>query len=344
MSYTFLYNPEPGIVADIVKLSTIKLNPKSIWAPISTLAESYEYDVEYIENFSKQFTIRYSKLLLFFYKMPNHPATFLSTQLMKQFQQDFTHFSLDTFLASMQNSEQLKNDLFSYYLGSHDYTHISLEPIIRKHPLLPDKIKVLLLGFLLDTDTYIRHLTVQMRSFYKDLSPYHIAPDTDIIPTDTLINALIDTEFNNPCEIKKGLNNKTISYAYCFSIYHHMFAHFRSQTPWLIFAPSSLQNIPTNRKTTTPNSITEIAKVLSDPTRITILQLLFSYDSMSIKDLLPYVKCSRSTLCHHLTHLENTQLILSKNQDSTKRYRYNAAGFKQASDIFYQISQGKFHA
>ena len=41
MSYTFLYNPEPGIVADIVKLSTIKLNPKSIWAPISTLAESY---------------------------------------------------------------------------------------------------------------------------------------------------------------------------------------------------------------------------------------------------------------------------------------------------------------
>ena len=45
--------------------------------------------LEYIENFSKQFTIRYSKLLLFFYKMPNHPATFLSTQLMKQLQQDF---------------------------------------------------------------------------------------------------------------------------------------------------------------------------------------------------------------------------------------------------------------
>ena len=105
-------------------------------------------------------------------------------------------------------------------------------------------------------------------------------------------------------QIKKGLNNKTISYAYCFSIYHHMFAHFRSQTPWLIFAPSSLPNRPTSRKIITPNSITEIAKVLSDPTRITILQLLFSNDSMSIKDLLPYVASLGRSYRRAIVHRE----------------------------------------
>lgn len=342
MSFSFQYNPEPGIVSDIIKLLTIKLNPKGTWAPLSTLANSFDSDVEYIENFSKEFCVKYSKLLLFFYKMPNHPATFMSEKLIDHLKQDFNNFSLSTFLSALLDPRHFKNDLFSYYLGIQDYTRIKIEPIVRKSNILPDKIKILLLGYLLDSETYLRHLSTQMENFYNILYPYHASPNTDFVLTEETINRLIDAHFSNPIELKQELSGITFSYSYCFSIPHHLFCNFHSENPWLIFAPASLQTIRQNDTDCTPLSITEIARALSDPTRITILQLLFSHEYLSIKDLLPHVKCSRSTLSHHLALLENTNLILSQTQDTIKKYKCNSVGFQKASSIFHQISKGEF--
>ena len=67
MQYTFHYNPEPGIVSDIVRLLTIKLTSPNIWGPLSTLVDSYTSDMKYIDDFSKSFNVRYTKLLLFSY-------------------------------------------------------------------------------------------------------------------------------------------------------------------------------------------------------------------------------------------------------------------------------------
>ena len=342
MSYTFQYNPEPGIVSDVIKLFTIKFTPKSIWTSVYTLTDSFDSDLKRIEKFANHFTADYSKLLLFSYKMPHRSATYLSSIFTNQLLTNYQDFSFDSFLSYFKDKAQVRNDILSYYLGDQDYSYTNVEALIRKNDSIPDKIKILLLGFLLDTSTYLRHLTVQMKSYYSGLCDYHFSPSTDFKLTESIVNSLIETWCKNPSKVKSEIANTTIHYSFCFAIPNYLFHCFTPACSWLIFTPDSLTRIKPLSKPTTSRSLAEISRSIGEPHRVTILQLLFSNDFMSMQDLITHTNCSRSTLHHHLTILENARLITSQYRGSKKIYAYNPDGFKNVSDIFLKISKGEF--
>lgn len=341
MQYTFHYNPEPGIVSDITRLLTIKLAPRSIWEPYFTLIDSYTSDMEYINNFSKEFHVRYTKLLLFSYIMPNRPASYLSTLFIQSVQDDFSAFSFQSFLSYFQNHDQIRQDLLSYYLGDHDYSYINVEPLIRKNHLIPDKLKILLFGFLCDPSTYLRHLVTQMQTFYSQLYDYHIVHSNDFSLTFETFDSILNTWCSSPSLVKESINNPSIYYSCCYSIPHHLFHQFSTVIPWFIFSPNS--NFPLNStlKPTSSISLISLANALSDSSRIIIIQLLQAKQMLTFKELLSYLGCSRSTLTHHLTSLENVKLIQQKQHGAEKYYLCNPDGMDAITVIFNKLTKGE---
>ncbi len=340
MNYTFQYNPEPGIVSDIVKLLTIKLAPKNIWAPLCTLTDSYIVDLDYIENFSQAFTVRYTKLLLFSYVMPNRPASFLSSLFMQSIYDDFSTFSFQSFTLYFQKYDQVRQDLLSYYLGNHDYSCVNVEPLIRKNHLIPDKLKILLFGFLYDSETYLRHLLSQMQTFYSILHTYHTSHFNEFSLTHEHFNALLNTWCDYPSTIRESICNTTICYSYCYSVPHHLIHHFSTSVSWFIFSPNShLQSEPTN-KPVSSISLLSLAHALSDSSRIAIIQLLQTKQMLTFKELISSLNCSRSNLQHHLALLENIKLIIAKQHGTEKYYLCNTDGMNAAADIFNKLIKG----
>lgn len=341
MQYTFHYNPEPGIVSDIVRLLTIKLTSPNIWGPLSTLVDSYTSDMKYIDDFSKSFNVRYTKLLLFSYIMPNQPASFLSTLFIQSVQEDFSTFSFQSFMSYFQNQAQVRQDLLAYYLGNHDYSSVNIEPLIRKNHLIPDKLKILLFGFLCDPSTYLRHLVMQMQVFYSQLYDYHIAHSKDFSFTSETFDSILDTSCEFPSLVKDSIVCTTIYYSYCHSVLHHLLHCFSSSVSWLIFFPNSTYRTMPIQKTATSISLISLANALNDASRITIIQLLQAKQMLTFKELLSNLDCSRSTLTHHLNSLEKARLIQQKQHGSEKYYLCNSYGMNHAIDIFTQLIKGE---
>lgn len=342
MNYKFQYNPEPGIVSDIIKMITIKFCSQSFWSTAYTLADSYMSDLKYIEDFSKPFSAKYSKILLFTYKIPHRPSVYLSSIFIDQLLSNYQNFSFDSFLSYFSDQSRIKKDLLSYYLGDQDYSQINVEPLIRKNTSIPDKIKILLLGFLLDPTTYIRHLTTQMQNYYTLLCEYHLSPATDFTLSDSFINSIIDSYCQDSEKVKSEIENSTINYSFCFTIPHYLYYNFSTLESWLIFTPTSFIPLNPISTPTTSQLLVEISHSLSDPKRITILHLLHSYGPMSIEELLDHLKCSRSALNHHLTVLTEVHLIKSFQQGRKNIYMYDSEGMKNTSDIFTKFSKGDF--
>lgn len=342
MNYSIQYNSETGIIADIIHLLTIQLAPPSMWTPVYTLVDTYASDLSYIDDFKKEFDVRYSKLLLFSYKNSTQRATYLGSMFSRLLQENYLNFSFQTFISYFQNSEQVQHDLLTYYLGEQDYSSINLEPLIRKNSKLPDKIKILLFGFLQDPSTYLRHLTSQMQIFYSLLYPKHDTYAKDFSFTEDMFNSIIDTWCSDPAIMKKTLSNTTIFYSISLAVPNYLLRYFSPSLSWLIFSPKSLLKLKPSKKPISSQSLVSLAHTLSDTSRVTILQLLHSNGYLSLKDLLVPLGCSRSTLQHHLAILEDANLIYSEQYDSEKRYYCNHNGLETAVNTFSKLTKGDF--
>ena len=340
MNYQFQYNPEPGIVSDIIRLLTIKLASKNIWVPHSTLVDSYTSDMEYIENFAKGFNIRYTKLLLFSYIMPNRSASYLSSLLVRSLHDSFSTFTFQSFISYFQNSDQIRQDLLAYYLGELDYSYINVEPLIRKNHLIPDKLKILLFGFLCDSETYLKHLIAQMQALYSPLCDYHISHFGEFLLTQESFHSLLDNWCEFPSLVKESIANPTIYYSCSYSTKHHLLHCFSTSVPWLIFSPNSrLQENPPH-KPISSISLISLANALSDSSRVIIIQLLQARQMLTFKELLSFLNCSRSTLQHHLTILERVKLIHHKQHGAEKYYLCNPDGMSIATTTFNTLIKG----
>jgi len=155
MSYSLKYYPDPGIAFDISKMLFVKLNPETVWKEFLITMNSPIDEVSFIQDKAKYFPEVNSDLLLFSFIPNNKNETFLSrtiSQLLAQGIKEFSIFQLQNYFTDISS---VQKDLYRFYLGEKEFSMNNMEYTIRSHKALPDRIKLLLFGFIMSPEKFI---------------------------------------------------------------------------------------------------------------------------------------------------------------------------------------------
>ena len=80
-------------------------------------------------------------------------------------------------------------------------------------------------------------------------------------------------------------------------------------------------------------------KLIADPNRLTILNLLTKKLHMSGNEILSYVTCKQATLSHHLSELTESGLLNSKKSGNKTLYSINASKYGQLANFLDKIDR-----
>ena len=150
MTRKFTYYPDPGIAYDISKMLLIKLNPSSTWVDMFTSPSNIKNDMKHIQSCADALSTPKSELLIFSFIPSNQKTSFLTYVISNLLHSGIHNFSLSHLTSYLKNYAAVKNELLSFYLDSPNPDNLDLDYAIRNNRTLPDKLKILLLTFLMN--------------------------------------------------------------------------------------------------------------------------------------------------------------------------------------------------
>lgn len=80
-------------------------------------------------------------------------------------------------------------------------------------------------------------------------------------------------------------------------------------------------------------------KLIADPNRLTVLNLLTKKLHMSGTEILKYVTCKQATLSHHLTELTSSGLLNSKKSGNKTLYSLNINKYEQLTKFLDKVDR-----
>lgn len=338
MNYVFQNYPEPGLAVDTIKLLTMKLNPDHIWIHSLLLPSSSQQDEESIKAQLTLYPTPNPKIYVFTHLSKTKPYCYLTHLLLNQLEESFDNFSFHDFLTLFDDTTFIKNSLFSHYLGDQDYTHVDLESIIRHDVSIPDKVKVLLLGFLLSPKKYLASLKKFLVLYYTSLSKTKRILSCATLDISTL-KSLIKSSCKACDEFLSSLPSPIIRYSICTSVPNFLLFG-RSPYLWLIFTENCIRTFTETPSTLATDYVLHLGDALRSSSRLSIIRQLQSNPSLLIEDLIKYTGLSNSTLLHHLSILKKARLIIEHKQNKQSVYSLNADGFTYASKVLSNIIKG----
>lgn len=88
----------------------------------------------------------------------------------------------------------------------------------------------------------------------------------------------------------------------------------------------------TQNFTAAQNDLAELARVLSSPTRVAILEYLLEADCCICRDLTNFIGLSQPTISKHLAELRNAGLIIGEVDGTSRKYCIDVLAWKRAQE------------
>lgn len=336
MNYIFQNCPEPGLAVDTIKLLTMKLNPEHTWIQSLLHPSTYQQDETDIRAHLSLYPDPSEKLHLFVFLSRTRPTCYLTSLLLNHLAKDFDNFVFSNFLSILDDIELVKNSLFSHYLGDQDYSHVDIESIIRRDDSIPDKIKMLLFGFVLKPERYIASLKKYCALYYQTLSK----KNRDLSYTalnSSILKSLLNSSIKDSESFLKQLPTSLIRYSLCTSIPNFLLF---GRTPylWLIFTEETIKKLTESPETLSLDYIIHLGEALRNPTRVSIIRQLQIKHELLIEDLAKTTGLTNSTLLHHLYIMKKARLITEYKRGKQSVYSLQHDGFLYASNTLANIA------
>ena len=338
MNYVFQNHVEPGLAIDSVKMLTMKLNPSHIWLQSFALSSSYSHDETYINSQLDLFSSPDPSLLLFVFLSKAYPVCFLTHKLTAWFRNDFSNFTFSNFLSSFDNIEQLKNDLLTHYLGPQSYSNIDYEPLIRRNSSIPDKIKMLLFGFMLNPPNYVKLLKKHLNMFYNSFETSNRNLQNTTLD-ESLLLSILNTCIPTPKEFLSEISDPLIRYSVCTSVPNHLqFGH--SSSLWIVFTEHYLNSLAISTDILPSEYLNVLSEALRNKSRTTILSLFQQHSTLQISELESLTNLATSTLLHHLHVLKKARVITEKKEGKISIYSINSDSLLYGAKILTNLAKG----
>ncbi len=340
MSYSLKYYPDPGIAFDISKMLFVKLNSQTAWQTALASVDSNSSEITHIQKYASLLPEPDIEVLLFTYIPSNKSTTFLSILISKLIYQDFKSFTVSKLQKYLENSELIQADLLLYYLGEQKYSHSDLERIIRINKNIPDRVKILLLGFILNPYKYLNTLSQVITKYYQLIYKNWIIPNEVPFLPDSFIDCVIQNTYSNELPILSFIQEHTISFSLCFSTFDFLLRHFTSENPFIITASETVNQMLASTPHLDTSTLILVANALSDKHRINIIQKLISRDNLTIQELSSLIGLSTSATNHHLSILKKANIVSAKRHNRSVLYSYNSKGTKIIHNSLLTIEKG----
>lgn len=327
MSYSLKYYPDPGIAFDISKMLFVKLNSESVWQSSLTSIDSNINEHEYINKHASLLPQPESDLLLYVYLPSNKTATFLSTITSKLISQNFQEFTISEYISYIEQEKSFFDELISYYLGSSNFSLSELARRIRSSRTIPDKIKVLLLSFIISPHKYIISLTATIISYYNLIqSEWLVYNASELIPN-SFIDSILHTYTTEQLS-KIHLPSDEISFSISFSTPDFLFREFLIETPYFITSPETFSEMHANVLSVDTGAVLEISAALSDEHRLSIISHLASHKCMTLQQIADKIGLATTTTNHHLQSLVKVKIVSRSRHSRSIYYSYNPSGLQ----------------
>lgn len=336
MNYSISYYPDPGISYDIIKMLTVKLTTPNTWDTLLTSLASHTADVEHITKNASFLPSPPPELILFCF-FPNNKSnvTFLTSLLEKILFPNFSRYSIQDLLCYINNTDQFIKDLYEYYLVD-AYNHsLDIEHSVRSNKNIPDKIKILLLGFSLNPQKYISLLSKTISKYYTTIKEIYITSSNQYPISSLLLDQLVESLDITNIAFPIDKTNCTLCYSLCFTFPRYLLFDLTSSSPFIVTTLQTLTEGSIIFPSISTFSLTKIATALSDQNRISIINYLIDTNIASAQDIVNHLALSRTAVSHHLSILKDAHLLSITKADRQLKYSFNPkalSGFTEAID------------
>lgn len=335
MNYVFENHLDPGLAVDAAKILINKLNPEHTWLQSQLYPATYHKDEAYVKQQLNLFQDPDSKLYLFVYISKTNPVCYLTQYLMNQIEKNFDKFSFQDFISSFSDISSITKNLLAHYTGVPDYTIVDFETLIRHDEAIPDKIKVLLYGFLIKPEKYLDSLKKYLCLYYNILVKSDRNLKNATLDSSSL-HALLKSCIKDPEAFLSELTDRKIRYSICTTIPYHLQLS-RNSFLWLIFSENILSLFDIHTGSFPPDYLIFLGDALRNHTRITIIQQLIHSQNLSISELEQTTKHATSTIQHHISILKKARLINEQKLGKQTLYSLNPEGLLYASETLSNI-------
>ncbi len=341
MSYFFEYFPEPGIAHDICKMLYVKLNPQTDWQETLTSFDSQEKHIKYIIKHANQLPDPKSELALFVYKPIRKSSTFLSKVLISQISSNFKLFSITHLLSYFSDLQRVRQDILTFYLGEQDYNNIDLDHLIRFTTAFPDRIKVLLFGFILYPHKYISFLTKTINQYYSVINDTWAKFHKYNENLNNIIDLSLKKSYSNLPNLNEVLQETPISYSICFTTPDFLYYNLSSPTPFIITTDNTINQVVNSNDFPLISQMIQVTHAISDKYRISIINQLFAHPNMTMHEISTYLGLSLTTTKYHVNILKKANLVKGVSHNRQLYYFANPFGFKNAKKAFEKLEKGE---
>ena len=343
MHNIFKYYPAPGIAYDIAKMLFVKLNPTNVWQQKLSLVDSQADDINFVLSHANLLPDPRPELSLFVYIPNNKTYTFLSSVIAKLIAKNFRSFSISTLISYFCDEENAKKDLFSFYLGpQHDTkSDIDLDYVIRYNKTIPEKIKLLLLGFTIYPSKYFVCLNKILNEFYRYIKRTWAS---SLSSTDDLNQFLVRIYENNditPPTKSDHLDMLRYSYSLSYTTPDFLYHNFLSDNPFFITTESTISRLLASTSMPSTDQFLSATHALSDRNRLNVLSHIMRNHYLSTDDLVKQLNISHATIKYHLTQLQNAKLISASRKNRIVYYTFNPAGFNHIKLTLDNMEKGE---
>ena len=326
MSYSLKYYPDPGIAFDISKMLFFKLNPETTWKSLLTSFNYSTSETTLIHQNADIFPVPNNLLLLFSFIPLNRNETFLSYIIRNMICKDFALFSIDALIDNLSNQNNLSLELYSFYFGENSEANFDLEKSIRTNKAIPDKVKLLLFGYIMNPLKYIDILTDTIIRYNNIIRTLHKSHFCEFNITDDIIDSIIKTHYSSNDLLPNTLKDKTISFSICCTIPDYLCHFFDFPNPFLISALDTLSSYNPSSNSNNTSLLCSYTNVLSDQYRLSIIHHLLSHQSVTLQELSKLLCLSQTATYHHITLLRKTNMLSVSRNGRTVYYSYNPNG------------------
>lgn len=337
MSFQYKYYKDPGLIIDVIKVLSLKLNSKYFLGSASLLSKNNPQEIEQLKTLLNSFETPPKELLLFFYKPTENFYNFMTCYVEKMLCQDFPQVTLSTLFKKLNQSSSLQQEILSFYLSKHDLTETSLVSLLRTDKVLPDNIKFYLLSFQLDPKSFYSLLIAWLQKYASFIETEFLPNCQSFLPEAQTLKILIDHAYPDRSSF---FSTRPILFSVCSVLQDYLYIHSSAHHNWLITGCRFQKTVDAILQLKQTIDLQEICEALGDPIRLNIINHLYTQKESTRQQMLDSLIVPVTSSHHHIEKLKRAGLIISHRQNNNHIYSLNYPVFNEVANIFKLYSKG----
>lgn len=253
--------------------------------------------------------------------------------------------SFENLLTKLRDVPELLRKLFGFWLMRAESDLLDIKSLSRDIDSsdLDERVKRELYSFAADPERYAELLINTLIEKEKMLSEYYKECEERIISTQAgldgiAIEELLDHIHLEPQKAVTSLNY-SVSLLNRFLIW--VCGTGNDNDPMTVLLGAEYKTIIHKKKAPIDIDLPLLGDILSEPNRISILELVREHGEITLKDVERHISCTGSTAHYHVTMMLRAKMLSVRGNGRTLYYRINDEYFREVVAVFARYCEDK---